>query len=115
MVRSRGRLAATWLPSVRLRLRVGRAGRSFSGADGCRVDSASGTPIWRDNWRSIRALRPRGSPVIWLASCVSSMLVPISVPALSIMPLFMVVERMLLTSSCMNRPSSWRAVSLMVL
>src|SRR5690606_21112854 len=71
-------------------------------------------PSWRSSCLAISSLRPPGRPVIWLANCVSSMLLPMSVPALSSMPVLMVEARMLLTSSCMNRPSSCLAVSLML-
>ena len=46
---------------MRLKLKVGRAGRSFSEVAGAAVLSAAFTPIWRDNWRSIRALNTLGA------------------------------------------------------
>ena len=71
----------------------------------------AGSPIWRSSWRAIAALSPPGRPVILVASCVSSISVPICVPELSSMPDDSVAWRMLFISCCMNNDSNCLAAS----
>ncbi len=68
-------------------------------------------PICRSSCFMIASDSPPGRPLSCVASWVSSMSVPMLVPALSSAPVASVVERMLLTSSFMNSDSNCREAS----
>ena len=83
------------------------------GAGGGASVGVAGAPILRSSCRAMASLRPPGMPVIFCATWVSSISVPICVPALSSMPEDSVAWRMLFISSCMNSASNCLAASLM--